>query len=169
MRKIILVLIAFLSVTSLYAQETNILIPFNGGFENGMTSWRIFEVPNIGSTAEITTTDVIEGLQAVKVTFVTDDGTVGDRGFDNWNANVPVIGGADYTAKVMAKIDGTEELYLNLTLGYFDGNSNDVGSETSIFKLNDVYTEYSITYAAPTIVTIKSPKSLETIVTAIQD
>ena len=38
MRKTILVLIAILSVTSLYAQETNILIPFNGGFENGMTS-----------------------------------------------------------------------------------------------------------------------------------
>ena len=103
MRKTILVLIAILSVTSLFAQETNILIPFNGGFENGMTSWRFFEVPNnIGSTAEITTTNVIEGLQAVKVTFVPDNGTVVDRGFDNWDSKVPVIAGADYTAKVMA-------------------------------------------------------------------
>jgi len=150
MRKIILVLIAFLSVASLFAEETNILIPFNGGFENGMTSWRFFEVPNdIGSTAEITTTDVIEGLQAVKVNFVTDDGSVVDRGFDNWDANVPVIGGADYTAKVMAKADSSSGLYLQFVFGYFDKNGSIVGSQTEQIHLSDIYQEFTITSTAP--------------------
>ena len=149
MKKIILVFIALLGTSSLYAQE-NILAPYNGGFENGITNWRFFEVPNnIGSTAEVITTDVSEGLQAIKITYVADDGTVVDRGFDNWDARVPVVAGSEYTAKVMAKIDGINELYLNFTLGYFDGNSAVISGETNRIELSNLYSEYSVTYTAP--------------------
>ena len=150
MKKITLVLIAFLSVTSLYAQETNILIPFNGGFENGMTNWRFFEVPtNIGSTAEITTTDVIEGLQAVKVNFVPDDGSVVDRGFDNWDARVPVIAESDYTAKIMAKADSSSGFYLQFVFGYFANNGGVISAQTEQIHLSDVYQEFTIASTAP--------------------
>ncbi len=145
------VLFVLLSITTIYSGTTNLLAPYNGGFENGMTNWRFFEVPNnIGSTAEITTTDVTEGLQAVKITFVSDDGTVVDRGFDNWSARVPIVAGSQYTAKVMAKIDGTSDLYLNFTLGYFAGDGAVLEQKTERFKLSNIYTDYTVILDAPT-------------------
>jgi len=151
MKKNIFTLIVILiSTTILYSRGTNLLAPYNGGFENGMTNWRFFEVPNnIGSTAEVITDDVIEGLQAIKITFVHDDGTVVDRGFDNWSTRVPIVAGSEYIASVMAKAVGTEKLYLNITLGYFDGSGAVLDQKTERLQLSDVYDNYSVLFEAP--------------------
>ena len=50
----------------------------------------------------------------------------------------------------MAKVEGSEELYLNLTLGYFDANSVFISAETNHIQLGNVYSDYSVTYTAPT-------------------
>lgn len=75
-----IVLAIILSLTYANAQ-TNIMAYFNGDFENGLTNWRLFEVPNsLGSTAEITS-DAICGTHAVKITFK------GPTLNDYWNGN----------------------------------------------------------------------------------
>lgn len=150
MKRLVIILLTLLNVSVVYSNGTNLLAPYNGGFENGMANWRFFEVPNnIGSTAEVITDDVAEGLQAIKIIYVADDGTVVDRGFDNWNARVPIVPGAEYTAKVTSKIDSTSDLYLNITLGYFDGNGAVLEQKTKRYKLNTIYSEYSVILTAP--------------------
>ncbi|NOY57434.1 MAG: hypothetical protein GXO75_00675, partial [Calditrichaeota bacterium] len=143
------ILLIFFS-RNILAQDLDLLAAYNGDFENGFTSWRFFEVPNnIGSKAEITTTDVAHGSKAVKITFVPADASVIDRGFDNWDANVPVIGGVKYTAHVTAKANGATELYLSIVFGFFDGSRNVIDQGSEQVLLSNTYQDFTIERTAP--------------------
>ena len=90
MKNIFVIIFFLLSAAcfQIFAQDYDILEDYNGDFEAGMTHWRFFEVPNdLGSTAEFVTDDVAQGIQAVKLTFVANDGTLQDHGFDNFDTN----------------------------------------------------------------------------------
>ncbi|MBC8185871.1 T9SS type A sorting domain-containing protein [candidate division KSB1 bacterium] len=143
-------LILLILFNALVSQEVNLLNNYNGDFESGLTFWRFFEVPNnIGSQVEITSAEAAQGNQAVKITFVLDDGSVIDRGFDNWDANVPVIGGENYIAKIQAKASGGNDLFLWITLGYFDFQRNVLDQISSSFLLSDSYQTFAIERDAP--------------------
>jgi hypothetical protein len=149
MKKSILFLAFFFCISVAQAQ-TNILANYNGDFESGLTNWRFFEVPNsIGSTAVITST-AISGTKAVKVTNVAIDGTVADRGFDNWNAHPPVTGGEVYNLKAFLRSDHFTGLTAEILLGFFDAGGAVVGQQSSFVSLTSTYTEYSIQEVAPT-------------------
>ena len=133
-----------------FSQSHNVLEAYNGDFEAGMTHWRFFEVPNdLGSTAEFVTDDVAEGIQAVKLTFVANDGTLQDHGFDNFDTHVPVFGGVEYTASIMAKKVTGDSLRLSMLLGFFDSDSAVVGQQAVDNYLTDSYTQYQIKVTSP--------------------
>ena len=115
-----------------------------------MTGWRFFEVPAaLGSSAEMETTQVAHGQKAVKLTFVAPGATLQDRGFDNWDAGVPVVAGASYTASVQAKATGGRDLHLSMVLGYFDAHRNVLDQRVAYFALTEVYQTFTITLASP--------------------
>lgn len=133
-----------------FTQDNNLLDNFNGSFEEGLKFWRFFEVPNnIGSQVKIITNDVAHGSQAVKITFVPDDGSVADRGFDNWDANVPVVGGETYTAAVQTKATDGNALYLSMALGYFDLDRQVIDQISTRFQLTETYQTFTLAKAAP--------------------
>ena len=145
-----LIIILLIGLSDLLAQNGNLLDPFNGDFEDGLDRWRFFEVPaNIGSRAEVVTSDAAQGGKAVKIVFVPDDGSVADRGFDNFDTNVPVIGGENYTASVQAKASGGANLHLWMTLGYFDHDRNVIDEISTGFPLSGSYQTFSLQREAP--------------------
>ena len=151
MNKILSILVlTLLPVSSLFAQNSNLLENFNGDFERGLTYWRFFEVPNnLGSSAEVTTTDVASGSKAVKITFVADDGSVVDRGFDNQGANVPVQAGGKYVAGVQARVEAGNDLYLRITFGFFDINHNVIDEGSKKFLLSTTFQKFELERTAP--------------------
>jgi len=147
---ILLLFLAILFPKILLSQTVNLLANFNGDFEKGLAYWRFFEVPaSLGSTAEVETTDMVQGQKAVKLTFVASTGTLRDRGFDNWEANVPVVGGAAYTATVQAKAVGGSDLYLSIVLGYFDYQRNVIDQGSESYPMTGTYQTFSIRRTAP--------------------
>jgi len=125
------------------------LTNYNGDFENGLTNWRFFEVPNaLGSTAQISSS-VVSGTKAVMITYVATDGTLQDRGFDNWTSHPPVIGGQVYNLKAFLRSDQLTGLYAKVTLGFFDAAHNVVGSQSKVVALTSIYSEFSFQALAP--------------------
>ena len=146
--KLIIVFILF-NVTSLFSQEVDILKNYNGDFENGIAFWRFFEVPdNIGSSWEITD-DAVSGNQAMILDWVKTDGTVNDRGFDNWTANVPVISGAEYTVKAFMKSDASSGLHVTFTVGFFNIEGKVISQISNNYELTTSYTEHGFTVTTP--------------------
>lgn len=150
MKKSIFTLTVYLLFVLTPLQAANLLDAYNGNFENGLTHWRFFEVPqNIGSRIEINTDDPAQGEKAVQITFVSDEGTVADRGFDNWDARVPVVAGETYTATIQAKAVSGTDLHLWVTLGYFDFQQQVVHERSASFLLTDSYQTFELQNAAP--------------------
>ncbi len=146
--KIALFIILLFSLT--FSQSHDIMESYNGDFEAGMTYWRFFEVPNdLGSTAEVISDDVYQGAQAIKLTFVASDGTLQDHGFDNFTTKVPVFGGVEYSASVMAKKSSGDSVKLSMIFGFFDSDGNVIHEESINEYLTDSYAQYKITTTAP--------------------
>lgn len=149
MKKLILSFALLQSIATLFSQDVNVLKNFNGDFENGIYFWRFFEVPeNIGSSYELTP-DAVSGSQAVKLNWVASDGTVNDRGFDNWDANVPVIPGSAYTIRAYMKSDVPSGLHVNMIFGFFDANKVVIHEDSKQCDLTSTYTEYEFSLTAP--------------------
>ena len=149
MKKIILPFVLLYLFTNMLAQDVNVLRNYNGDFENGISFWRFFEVPdNIGSSYELTS-DAVSGEQAMKLNWVASDGTVNDRGFDNWSANVPVFPGEEYTVKAFMKSDTPSGLHVAMTLGYFNSSGEVIQEDRINCDLTTAYTEFELTMAAP--------------------
>ncbi len=150
MKTKIFTLLLLLNVSAIFSQETDILKDYNGDFEEGITFWRFFEVPdNIGSKWEITD-DAVSGNNAMKLTWVTANSSVVDRGFDNWSANVPVIAGAEYTVKAFIKSNQASGLRVNMLFGFFENNGAPIKPQSSVnCELTDNYSEYELTVTAP--------------------
>ncbi len=150
MKTKIITLFLLLNVSAVFSQEVDILKNYNGGFESGMAFWRFFEVPNnIGSSWEITD-DAVAGNSAMKLTFVEANASVGDRGFDNWTARVPVISGTEYTVKAFLKSDQASGLRVNMLFGFFTSSGEPIKPQSSVnCSLTDSYSEYELTTTAP--------------------
>lgn len=145
----LLILIVLFNVTSVFSQEVDLLKNYNGDFENGIAFWRFFEVPyNIGSSWEITD-DVVSGNQAMLLDFVKTNGTVKDRGFDNWSAHVPVLGEEEYTGKAFMKSDGTPGLHITFTIGFFNVEGEVISQVSNKYTLTTTYTEHGFTVTTP--------------------
>ena len=148
--RLFLLILVVLVPRLLLAQAPDLLRSFNGGFEEGLRYWRFFEVPSpLGSTAEIETTQVAEGRKAVKLTFVPPSNSLQDRGFDNWNAGVPVVAGGTYTVSVQAKTEGNSGVYLSVVLGFFDVNRKVIEQGTKSFALGESFQTFSLQRKAP--------------------
>ena len=101
----------------------DILEHFNGSFEDDLSFWRFYEVPNaLGSKVEIINGDVVHGANAAKITYVEADDNLGDRSLDNWDSNMPLEAGAEYFASFWAKTDSLGEGKLRVTYGFFDAD-----------------------------------------------
>ena len=151
MKSKILFLLLLFNASVIYSQNINIMGNFNGDFEGGITNWRFFEVPNsIGSHYELTT-DAISGNQAMKLVYVADSrGTVADRGFDNWSANVPVIAGSEYTLKAFIKSITASSLTAHFLVGFFDSGGGIIAPQyNKIFNLTATYTDHDFVVTAP--------------------
>jgi hypothetical protein len=130
--------------------QVNLLDNYNGGFESGLASWRFFEVPkSLGSTAGVVTTDVAQGTKAIKLMLVTPDTTLADRAFDNWDANVAVAPGGQYTASVQAKTPTSDTLKISITFGFFDNGRNVISETTKDSTLTSSYQKFTVDKAAP--------------------
>ena len=150
MRINIIILLMIFNISTIFSQNINVLENYNGDFEDGITFWRFFEVPdNIGSQWEITD-DAISGSQAIKLTWVESDGTVVDRGFDNWSAGVSVIAGAEYTVKAFMKSDEASGLKASFLIGFFNSSGEVIAPQYSKeYDLTSSYTEQSFIVTAP--------------------
>ena len=150
MKPNIFTLFILLFASAVYSQDVNILKNYNGDFENGISFWRFFEVPdNIGSAWEITD-EAVSGSKAMKITYVAADETIQDRGFDNWSAGVPVIAGTEYTLKAFIKSDEASGLKVNFLIGFFTSNNSVISPQFSQdFALTTTYTDHEITITAP--------------------
>ncbi len=149
MKKSFLPLALLLLFHPVLSQDVDVLERYNGDFENGISFWRFFEVPdNIGSHYALTS-DAVSGEQAMKLNFVASDGTVRDRGFDNWNANVPVFPDSTYTVRVFMKSDTPSGLHVSLTFGFFDTDRTVVYEQHKRCFLTSSYTEYEFSLTAP--------------------
>lgn len=146
----ILLIAWYVWLSPLSAQTGNILEAYNGDFESGMVQWRFFEVPaSLGSTATVITTGAARGTKAINVTYVAAVPSLVDRGFDNWEANVPVVGGQSYTASVQARTDSPGTLHLIITFGFFDSNRGVLAEQSQGFVLTDTYQTFSVQSNAP--------------------
>ncbi len=150
MKTKIFTLLLLLNVSAIFSQEVDILKSYNGDFEGGITYWRFFEVPNnIGSAWEITD-DAISGDNAMKLTFVAATSSVADRGFDNWDADVAVVAGTEYTVKAYLKSNQASGLKVNMLFGFFTASRVPIQPQSSIdCVLTDNYNEYELTATAP--------------------
>ena len=145
--KIILLLLINTSVA--FSQDINILEKFNGDFEVGMAFWRFFEVPNnIGSYYEVTD-DAISGNQAMKLVWVATDGTVNDRGFDNWSASVPVFALTEYSVKAFMKSENPSGLHITFTVGFFNSAGSVISQVNNNYDLTDTYSENGFLVTTP--------------------
>ena len=123
---------------------------FNGSFEDGLTNWRFFEVPNsIGSTAEIINGDVINGANALKITYMEPDANLGDRALDNWDSNMTLNPGAEYLAKFWAKTETPDNGVLKIGYGFFNSSRGIISEGGTSFELSNIYTEYEFSFTAP--------------------
>jgi hypothetical protein len=130
--------------------ENDILADFNGSFENDLTFWRFYEVPNsIGSIAEIITDDVIHGAKAVKITYVAPDNNLADRSLDNWDSNMPLEPGARYICKFWAKSDSPDTGKVTVTYGFFGQSRNVISEAGAWFSVTNAYKEYEFNFTAP--------------------
>ncbi len=128
----------------------DVLKDYNGSFEDGLTFWRFFEVPNsLGSMAEIIQGDVIDGANAAKITFVEPDATLGDRALDNWDSNMALEPGAEYFGEFWAKADSAGSGKLALGYGFFDDNRQVLSEDGKSFTLTDIYQKYEFSFIAP--------------------
>ena len=150
MKTTIISLLFLFSLSTLFSQDVDILKNYNGDFENGITFWRFFEVPdNIGSSWE-STNDAINGAKAMKLTWVEADASVADRGFDNWSARVPVIEGTEYTVKAFMKSDEATGLKVNMLLGFFNSSGGVLYPQYSTERaLTNSYAEHELIVTAP--------------------
>jgi glycoprotein endo-alpha-1,2-mannosidase len=133
------------------ATGTNdILEGFNGSFEDNLSFWRFYEVPNsLGSQAEIITDDVIHGTKAAKITFVAPDINLADRSLDNWDSNMPIKPGAGYICKFWAKTDSPGMGKVDVTYGFFDVSRNVITETCAWFSITDTWQEYEFNFTAP--------------------
>jgi glycoprotein endo-alpha-1,2-mannosidase len=137
-------------VTPPVTETKDILEGFNGSFEDNLSFWRFYEVPNsLGSQAEIITGDVIHGTKAARITFVAPDINLSDRSLDNWDSNMPLKPGAGYTCKFWAKTDSPDVGHVNVTYGFFDGSRNVISEAEAWFNITDTYLEYVFSFTAP--------------------
>jgi len=128
----------------------DILQDYNGSFEDGLNFWRFFEVPNaLGSSAKITHTEVVDGANAVKITYVEPDAALADRGFDNWDANMALEPGAEYFCEFWAKADSADEGQLKLGYGFFDEDRNVLSEAGESYTLTNSYQKYEFNFTAP--------------------
>ncbi len=146
-------IIAILSVNiTVSLSQTNILESYNGDFENGLNSWRVFEDPeDYGSFAEVTS-DAVSGDYAMKVNYSTDYGQINDRGFDNWMAQVPAKPDLIYELKAYVKGDPNSLVSFvkaRFTIGFTDASGNIVKQRSALYPINDVYAEKSLSQKAP--------------------
>ncbi len=143
-------LLLFIYSSAIFSQEVDILKSYNGDFEGGITYWRFFEVPNnIGSAWEITD-DAISGNNAMKLTFVAATSSVADRGFDNWDADVAVVAGTEYTVKAYLKSNQASGLKVNMLFGFFTDSRAPIQPQSGVdCALTDNYSEYELTATAP--------------------
>ncbi len=128
----------------------DVLSDFNGSFEDNLTNWRFYEVPNpIGSKADIINGDVVDGAKAVKITYVEPGSNLVDRSLDNWDSNMTLVPGAEYFCKFWTKTDSPDKGKINVTYGFFD-NSRKVILEGGVwFDITDEYKEYDFSFIAP--------------------
>jgi len=150
MRKINLLIFLLFQLTLVFGQQSNILQKYNGDFEDGITHWRFFEVPNsLGSNYEFTN-DAVNGNQAVKINFVSPDATLQDRGFDNWSAGVPVVAGTEYTVKASVKSNLSSGRKVSILLGFFKSDGSVISPQYGdSFDLSNTYTEHTLKAIAP--------------------
>ncbi len=145
----LLTLLIIFNTISAFSQDVDLLKNYNGDFENGIVFWRFFEVPNnIGSSWEITD-DAVSGNQAMLLDWVKTDGTVNDRGFDNWTARVPVVGEEEYTVKAFMKSDEDSGLRVAFTIGYFNIEGGVISQVNNSYELTSTYTEHGFTVTTP--------------------
>jgi hypothetical protein len=142
--------LAVLCASAAVSQPVNVLDRYNGSFESGLdANWRFFEVPTpLGSTA-VVTSDAALGTKAIKLTFVQPVATLVDRALDNWDTNVPVSGGAEYTLSVQAKTSSSGTLHLRVTFGFFDSNRMVLEEGSQEFALSEVYRTFTLQRTAP--------------------
>ncbi len=149
MKTKLFILIILLNVTSAFSQDVDLLKNYNGDFENGIAFWRFFEVPeNIGSSWEITD-DAVSGNQAMILDWVATDGTVNDRGFDNWSARVPILGEEEYTVKAFMKSDEDSGLRVTFTIGFFNIEGGVISQVSNSYELTTTYTEHEFGVTTP--------------------
>ena len=128
----------------------DILQGFNGSFENNLTLWRFYEVPNpLGSKAEIITGDVVHGAKAVKITYADPVLTLADRSLDNWDSNMPLQPGAEYLCKFWTKADSPGTGGINVTYGFFDKTRKVISEAGVWFSITNTYQEYEFKFTAP--------------------
>jgi glycoprotein endo-alpha-1,2-mannosidase len=133
------------------ATETNdILEGFNGSFEDNLSFWRFYEVPNsLGSLAEIITGDVVHGAKAARITYVAPDINLADRSLDNWDSNMPLKPGTGYICKFWAKTDSPDVGKVDVTYGFFDVSRNVISEAGAWFSITNTYEEYEFSFTAP--------------------
>ena len=152
MKKIYLFLSMFLCVAMAQAQ-TDLMSGYNGGFETGdLTGWRSFEVPeNIGSNTVIVSS-AHSGTKAAKMTFIANS-TVGDRAFDNWDNNPPVLENKAYELKAWLKSDNPATFKVKITFGFFDADHTLLSEADLIRSVKSTYSEFKFQQMAPPMAT----------------
>ncbi len=131
-------------------QLVDIMENYNGSFEDNMANWRFYEVPNsLGSTAEIIQGDVVHGANAVKITYVEPDETLGDRSLDLWDSNMALEPETEYFAKFWTKADSADIGKLKVTYGFFNENRQVVSEDGVSFDITNEYQEYEFSFISP--------------------
>lgn len=142
--------IFFDPATPVETEFIDILKDRNGGFEKGLDGWRFFEVPtSLGSKAEIIQGDVVEGANAVKLTFMDVQAGLADRALDRWDARIPMQEGVEYFAELWAKTETPGEGKLNITYGFFNALNNIITEAGVWFELTEEYQKYDFKFTAP--------------------
>lgn len=135
--------------------QTNLMLGYNGDFENGLTGWTWYEVPNhIGSVFELTS-DAAHGTHAAKITFVPLPALLPSdfaRALDDVADAVKISGNKFYSNKVMLKSDAaTAGKIVQVVYAFFTGpNYQGMISQTADYvPLTTTYTEFSKNIFAP--------------------
>lgn len=128
----------------------DILANFNGSFEDNLTNWRFYEVPNaIGSKVDIITGDVVNGAKALKVSYVEPSVDLADRSLDNWDSKMTLSPGAEYFCKFWTKTDNPGVGKINVTYGFFDGTRKVISEAGAWFDVTNEYKENEFKFTAP--------------------
>ncbi|NKB71864.1 MAG: T9SS type A sorting domain-containing protein [Candidatus Latescibacteria bacterium] len=124
-----------------------ILKDSNGSFEEGLAFWRFFEVPNpLGSSTEIIQDDIIDGANALKITYMPADATLRDRALDNWDAPMSLQPDTIYSLTFWAKSDSPNDGELNCSYGFFDADKKVLAESKTSFELATAYREFTVDF-----------------------